>query len=201
MSGSVRFTEVMAGYVWPGAPDWVGGWARGRTERSQLAFRLTIAIDDIGAFLRDPRQTATAVGWVEGDAVGGRWPVDRGDFNLFVAAGEPRMRTMLYRLPFRDGQGRAMVLEGHKEVGDDPGFDLWRDTTRLATTVRADGPEGSARGDVLARGILAISPRAFLAQVLTFRGSPMAIARFGVRFATTLCDVYLARSRRRRLAA
>jgi cholesterol oxidase len=197
VSGSVRFTEEMAGFAWPGAPDPVGGFARGRTEDCRLRFVLTIAVDDVDAFLAEPERTARATGFVEARFLGGRQPVDAGEFNLFVPGPSEGMWTMRYRLPFRDGQRRALVLDGHKEIEDGAGLDAWRDTTRLATTIRPEGPSGDGGGPAIARGILAITPGAFARQLTTFRGDPRAIATFGVHFGKVLWAAYVARRRRR----
>ena len=69
------------------------------------------------------------------EALGGELPVEKGVFNLFVDQGDPSLKRMLYRLFFRDGDGRPLTLSGFKVVEDDPGSDLWTDTTTLFTRI------------------------------------------------------------------
>jgi cholesterol oxidase len=103
---------------------------------------------------------------------------------------------MYYRLHFRDGSGHPLTLVGHKEVRDDPGFDLWRDTSTLYTRVLAGDVDAESEPDaeVLATAILHILPRDFAKQLTTFRVAPArrldALARFGKLFAGELWDVY-----------
>jgi cholesterol oxidase len=136
MTGHVRFTEEMGGFLAPGAPDSAQGWLQGKALGWSLMFHLTIWVDDLDAFLADPAKTAVAVGWVDCPALGGRLNVERGVFNLFVPTPDPKLSNMRYQLWFRDGQGRPITLEGHKDIRDNPGFDVWKDTTCLFTTLR-----------------------------------------------------------------
>src|SRR5205823_14850915 len=90
-------------------------------------------------------------------ALGGVRPVERGTFNLFVEQGDGSDR-MLYRLLFEDGAGRPLTLSGFKVVRDDPGFDLWSDTTTLYTRILAGHVEaaGGPAAGVVAAGVLRI---------------------------------------------
>ena len=137
MSGTVRFTEEMTGFAWPGAATYRDGWDQGKAEAWTLMFHLTIWVDDLDAFLADPDKTAVADGWVGCPALGGRRPVERGVFNLFVPSDDPKRSNMRYRLWFRDSVGAPFTLEGHKDIEDHAGLDLWKDTTTLFTTVLA----------------------------------------------------------------
>ena len=109
---------------------------------------------------------------------------------------------MLYRLFFTDGQGRQLTLSGHKNVHDDPGNDLYADTTTLFTRVLSGRVEADEEGsaDVVASGIITIHLIDFLRQLTTFRtsgGSALeqvsALGRFGTLFLGSLWDVYAAR--------
>jgi cholesterol oxidase len=147
----------------------------------------------------DPDHEGGAQGWVGCDALGGRLPVERGVFNLFVNQADPADKRMLYQLWFHDGEGRALTLAGHKVVEDHPGFDLWSDTTTLFTRI-VDGhvamPDAEAASPVGA-GIIRISPAAFARQLTTFRstgpsasGRIAGLFRFGRLFFGSLWDVY-----------
>ena len=127
---------------------------------------------------------------------------DGSTFNLFTDQGDPRDKQMLYRLFFTDGQGRQLTLSGHKSVHDDPGNDLYSDTTTLFTRVLAGHVQADQDGsaEVVAAGIIRIHLLDFLRQLTTFRtagGSALeqagALGRFGTLFLGSLWDVYAAR--------
>lgn len=140
--------------------------------------------------------------------MGGRTDVERGWFNLFVAAPGGR-RRMLYRLWITDPAGTPVTLVGFKDIGDDPGFDVWSDTTTLYVRLlkgHVPPPDGdaviettSAGDDVIAAGRMLIAPLDFARQLTTFRavgpGGARAIAAFGALFLGELWRVYVARGR------
>ena len=192
---TVRFTEEMLGHVTFGETDYNRGAAADRLGSSFFKFHLTIAVDDIHRFGTDPMRQAGAYGWVECDALGGRMPVERGVFNLFVNT-EPGVRRMLYRLFFRDGVGHPLTMTGYKLVRDDAGFDVWRDTTTLFTRVlRGHVEDHEEEGaELVGSGVLRIRVRDFAKQLTTFHVSPPlrldALARFGAFFAGDLWETY-----------
>ena len=123
--------------------------------------------------------------------------MSEGWFNLFVEAGEHGERKLMkYRLFLQDGTGHDITLRGFKEVENDPGFDLWADTSTLFTHIYKGhiAPEGDDQAEIVASGILHIRPTDFAVQCTTFRVHPAhrvdAIARFGVLFAGDLWEVY-----------
>ena len=59
---------------------------------------------------------ATAVGWVRCELLGGRLPVERGWFNLFVTTAAADTREMRYRLWLRDLAAAPVTLYGFKAV-------------------------------------------------------------------------------------
>ena len=147
---SVSFTEQMHGWFSAGVAEPVAGGSLGRDRSRRMMFELTITATDIEAFVRDPLHPATAEGYVLADQFGGRLPVERGWFNLFVqdgGSGGGRKapvssstsgsagRRMLYRLWLRDPGGTPLTFVGHKDVSNDAGFDVWADTTTLYVTV------------------------------------------------------------------
>jgi predicted acylesterase/phospholipase RssA len=198
---TLAFTEEMAGHVGLGETDYLKGRAKGRDQGTPLMFHLTIAVDDLARFVVDPDHQAGAQGYVHCEALGGRLPVERGVFNLFVNQGDPDDKRMLYQLWFRDGGGRPLTLSGHKVIRDEPGFDAWSDTTTLFTRI-VDGhvsiTEAEDSGaEVVAAGIIRISPAAFARQLTTFRssgpgatGAVAGMVRFARLFTGSLWDVY-----------
>jgi hypothetical protein len=196
----VRFTEEMSGYVTFGEPGYELGYERGRSSRTSLMFHLTIETSPVGEFVADPEHAADATGWVHSDALlGGRRAVERGRFNLFVDTERPGEKRMHYRLHFGDGHGGPLTLVGHKVIADDRGFDLWPDTTTLFTrVVRGHTEPGEDdEAELIAAGILRITPASFARQLTTFRasgdgvlGNLAALLRFNVLFLGALWQVY-----------
>jgi hypothetical protein len=203
MTATVRFTEEMLGHVTFGEDDFARGAEPDRDGAGALMFHLTIEVDDMERFSTDPLRQAGAVGYLHCDALGGRLPVERGIFNLFVDTA-PGVKRMLYRLWFRDGVGHPLTLTGFKLVQDDAGFDVWKDTTTLFTHVLRGHVEegGDADAEVVASGVLRIRIRDFARQLTTFRaGGPSlgaqlgALVKFGVIFMGQLAQAYLRKGR------
>ena len=203
---SVRFTEEMKGYITFGESDYERGGREGRKSGTRLMFHLTIEVDDLDRFTTDPRREATAEGWVGCDALGGRLPVEKGVFNLLVDVEDPATKRMLYQLFFRDGAGHPVTLTGHKVIRNDPSADVWPDTTTLYTRLLQGHVDASdERGaQVVASGIIWISPLDFLKQLTTFRADGpsqisriTALGRFGALFMGQLWHVYARRAVRR----
>ncbi|MCW2776657.1 MAG: FAD-dependent oxidoreductase [Frankiales bacterium] len=169
----LEFTEEMKGFVTFGEADPQRGHDVGREQGTSLMFHLTIAVEDVDAFVTDPDRPGTADGWVDCDVLGGRRPVRGGRFGLFVHDGDSRRSRMLYRLPFEDAAGNPVTLAGYKDVHDDPGADVWRDTSTLYVRLLAGHvePVEDLTAPLLGTGIITIHVPDFLRQLTTFRGS------------------------------
>jgi hypothetical protein len=201
---SVRFTEEMLGHVTFGETDFARGAQKGRDGSEFLKFHLTIEVADMDRFTHDPMRQAGAVGYIQCDALGGKLPVEKGVFNLFVDSA-PGVKRMLYRLFFRDGVGHPLTMTGYKLVENDAGFDLWKDTTTLFTHVLKGHVEESddAAAEVVASGILIIRVQDFAKQLTTFRaggagglGAKLGgLVKFGVLFVGQLAEIYLRKGR------
>lgn len=196
---TLRFTEEMKGYVAFDETDYRAGFDRGKSDGTFFMFRLTIETDDVARFVADPSHLAGATGWVECQALGGRCDVEKGWFNLFVDSGTPGRKLMLYRLFFTDGADHALTLSGFKDVKDDPGVDLWRDTSTLYTRLLRGHvpPDGEGSAEIVAAGIITIHVVDFIQQLTTFRttGPDLAaraegMSAFGRLFLGKLWDVY-----------
>lgn len=204
----ISFTEEMKGYYTRGEMDYDKGFKEGRENGKNIMFHLTITVDGVNRFVTDPaHDTQDIVGYVECDDLGGRLPVEKGVFNLFVDEADPSVKKMLYRLFFRKPDGEALTLSGHKIIKDDPGFDLWHDTTTLYTRIlrghispeeeKALEQSGQLEQAVCGSGIIVIPFFSFLKQLTTFRAEgptlsdrTSAMARFGRLFMGKLWDVY-----------
>jgi predicted acylesterase/phospholipase RssA len=205
---TLRFTEEMKGHVGFGELDHERGQREGKRAQTYIMFHLTIMVEDVNRFVTRPQHDARAEGYIQCDALGGQLPVEQGTFNLFVDQQDSSIKRMLYRLYFRDGQGRALTLSGHKLVRDDPRFDLWADTTMLFTRIlqghvseeeeaAAEKDTGTLESMVVASGIIVIHLLDFLKQLTTFRveaptlaGRMAAMTQFGKLFMGKLWDVY-----------
>ncbi|MDP2710727.1 MAG: GMC family oxidoreductase [Solirubrobacteraceae bacterium] len=196
---SLEFTEKMRGFITFGEADFDKGYRKGKKSKTKCMFHLTITMDDIERFVADPNRQGSAEGYVDCDALGGKLPVSKGWFNLFVD-GDPdddgkERKLMKYRLLLQDGAGHPITLNGYKEVKDDPGFDLWDDTTTLFTHILAGHVEpDQPDSEVVATGILKVLPADFAVQLTTFRVDPAhrvdALARFSKLFAGNLWDTF-----------
>lgn len=193
---SLSFTEEMKGHVALDVDDPEEGRALGRSLGHRLSFRLTITAADVDRFVADPRHTADAVGHVDCDVLGGRLEVERGWFNLFTRDGGPGRRRMLYRLHLRTREGTPLTLTGHKDVHDDPGVDVWPDTSTLYVRLLAGHtqPDDDPAAPVVGAGVVIIRIGDFLQQLTTFRTTgphpARAMERFGRLFLGELWAVY-----------
>jgi len=194
----------MKGFVTLGATDYEAGEKQGKADGTACNYHLTITTDDVERFVADPAHPGSIRGWVECDVLGGRLPVENGLFNLFVASDDPDLTHMLYRLWFADSVGNALTLSGHKNVKDDPGFDLWSDTSTLYTRILAGhvDADGEDTATVVAAGVLHIHLVDFARLLTTFRAhgpTPEARARglgnFGRLFLGDLWDIYGSKAR------
>ena len=205
----LSFTEEMKGYITFGELDYEKGAKAGKKNGTSIMFHLTITVDGVNRFVTDPNHDTNDVkGYVKCDALGGERAVESATFNLFVDDQDPSIKRMFYRLFFSDDQGNPLTLSGFKLIKDDPGFDLWHDTTTLFTrilnghvsaadeTAAANDPE-KLKQMVKASGIIIIHFFDFLKQLTTFRAEgptlsdrTSAMARFGRLFMGKLWDVY-----------
>lgn len=194
---SLEFTEEMKGYVTFGELDYERGFRQGNESRTFLMFHLAIQTEDVDRLIADPTHEMSAWGWVECEELGGRLEVEEGVFNLFAKGDDRSRTTMRYRLFFRDGAGNPLTLSGFKDIHDDPGFDVWADTTTLYTRVLQGHAETDAGAEVSATGILHISTGDFARQLTTFRvhgpnvgARGKALSSFGRLFLGELWERY-----------
>jgi cholesterol oxidase len=201
MTYRLQFAEKMVGAFTFGETEYQAGYRTGRERGSGLMFRLTIASDDVYAFIGDRAHLAAVQGYVQSDVLGGRRPVEAGAFNLFVDEG-PRARHMLYRLYFSDATGRPLTLAGYKDVGPGSITKVWPETSTLYVRVLAghvpvtDGGADATDG-IVGSGVLRIRPLDFARQLTTFRvhgpdrmGSLRAFDAFARLFIGELWQVF-----------
>ena len=107
----------------------------------KAAFRITIAVPDIPAFIADPSHPGGVTGSVvvEGLTPSSGSQIEGGSFHLFVEATDPQERLMVYSLPFHAPDGRKRVLSGLKHVRGHRILDFWRSTTTLRAKLEESG--------------------------------------------------------------
>lgn len=188
----ITFSETMKGGFSLGATDPETG-ARAETE---LAMHATVTVRDLDRFLSDPQHNGTLIGHIDFPPLGTGIPAGEGVFRLFSPADDPRTKRMVYELPF-EHQGQSYYLAGYKEVRDDPGFDLWKDTTTLFTRLH----QGSdTTGRVVGAGILSLGVADFTKVLAGMRAIDVdsaaegarVLAKFGQFFAGQLWKSYVA---------
>jgi hypothetical protein len=183
----------MRGAVGFGMADPTRAWQA--TSGAELTLEATVEIGGVERFLADPQHEAQLSGAIVSQALGGSLPIERGTFNLFVPD-ESGRQQIRYRAFFRDGVGNPLTLVGEKRVPQSPSAGMWADTTTLFTQVlRGHVDADAADVEVVAAGLLRISPTGFLRQLFTFRalGGPRLVLRYLLFFGATLARVYFAR--------
>jgi cholesterol oxidase len=221
----VRFTERMAGFV-GACPELFdpsdqaryraaceAAFAGGEAAGSTLAFILTLISDDLDGTLADPYKRMRFDGVVEAPSLApAPLQVSDGWFQLLSEdPHELNTTNMIYEMVLTAEDGRRWSFRGVKFVHDDPGFDLWSDTTTLYVDVRPlpattgtgtgmgtdPGASDPSVGEAL-RGILRIAARDFRKQLRTMAviGTESklekiaAMVKFGRFFAGSLFETY-----------
>lgn len=183
---TVDFTEEMHGTLAGPA------LAAGRGENFRV--HLTIDSGKLDDFLGKPDHLGGAKGYVDAPGLGGRLPIDKGEFRLFRTNPGSGVVEMRYDLWFKDKQGQSYLMRGTKFVHDDPGFDVWKDTTTLHTKLYKGD---SVDAPVAAEGTLRLNAADLAKQLTTFRAhggdvfdKAKALGGFFGFFIGKLADVY-----------
>lgn len=193
-----QFTETMRGHFSMRERDnFEKAEALGRGDNKPFSFTVTIRTEDLERFISDKLHKAKISGVVNAPELSPQpLTVTGGDFNLFVDdADEVNTKKMRYSMRFTSGDGKPYYMFGFKTIRNDPGLDIWPDTTTLRIKVYAGD---DASGSQLGAGILHIAPADFLHQLTTVRvfnakdklEELRAVARFGKLFAGALYQTY-----------
>jgi hypothetical protein len=162
----LRFSEEMTGLVNKGSTDPVEGYQN--RAAVAMTLRATVTITNLPAFLTDPNHRGQ---WSAEVAipVWGRHirSADHGDFRLFQRAipadGKP-VREMVYDTSIAPGE-HTYLMRGRKTIQPGPPWRCWPATTTLYVWFfELDRPE-----QVVAAGILHLTPLGFLRQLSTMR--------------------------------
>lgn len=190
----ICFDETMKGGFATGVADPNVGREQGDNDGTVLAMHASVEIDNLERFIDEPEHLGGLTGTVDYAPFGMGLPTHSGKFNLFSPANEPETKYMIYELGFlHDGQ--EYYLAGRKVVRDDPGIDLWTDTTTLYTRLHAGI---DTAGDVVGAGVLTLGVSELKDLLSTVRvtgaadaaDKVTAIAAFGSFFMGELWDTY-----------
>jgi cholesterol oxidase len=193
----IEFTETMRGFVSTTAfADYQQGADAGKAAGSILDFTVTVSAVNLERLIADPAHEAVLNGTITVPAIApAPLTVTNGQFHLLVRdAATPDTRKMVYHMPAVAADGRRFHVEGFKDIHDDAGPDIWKDTTTLFVTVRT----GDRQGEVVARGIVKILIADFQKQLRTMKVTGASgmmdelktMAQFGRFFMGELFDVY-----------
>lgn len=194
----LTFREMMHGPFALGETQPDAGRAAGSRDGHRLALHATIEVDDLERFLNDPDHPGRLTGSVDFTPFGEGLPGGEGVFKLFSAGDAPGSKRMVYELPF-EHDGVTYCVAGEKHVRDDPGFDLWSDTTTLYTRLH----RGTGRAaPVVGAGVLRLGVEDLVRLVSTMRAThaeglgeqTRVLGRFGRFFLGQLWDTYASRT-------
>jgi cholesterol oxidase len=192
----LRFSEVMSGMITMGITDPVKGYDNDAA--IAMTLNATVTVPNVPGFIKDPMHkgqwhAAGSIPVLGGDLTG----VGDGDFGLFRRAirDEKGVRELVYDTMFSVGD-RKYRMRGRKYVEPSPPWRLWPATTTLYVQLFA---ASGGMGEPVAAGILRLSLRAFLRQMLTMevlgefgwlakRMQKLAFYRF---FVTSLVNTYI----------
>jgi hypothetical protein len=193
----IEFTETMRGFgSRTVTDDYDAAYKQGERDKSILEFTVTVSAPNLERMIADPAHEALLTGTVNAPALSTTLlRVVDGRFHLLVRdADKPGTRKMIYQMPLIADDGRRFHFEGFKTIHDDPGPDLWSDTTTLFVTIR----DGSPSGAVIAKGRVHIHLKDFQKQLRTMKVTGgrnkleelKTMARFGRFFMGALIEVY-----------
>jgi hypothetical protein len=190
MAGGIAFDETMEGWFALGAPTPEAGAEQGRRDGTKLAMHARVTVDDIAKFISVREHPGGLAGTIDFQPFGLGLAAPTGVFQLFSPGPKENARRMVYELAF-EANGKPYYLAGEKRVRNDPGLDLWKDTTTLYTNLH----EGRDKtGPIAGAGILTLGVPQLLALISTFKpingGDLATVGTFGRFFFGELWDVY-----------
>ena len=162
-STTLTFQETMSGYFSLNETEYKNGFKQGKKADTILAMHANVTIVDMARFINEPKHNASLGGSIDFPPLGMNISATSGVFNLFKPTDRPEETHMVYELAFTHDD-QAYYLAGHKIVKDDPGFDLWSDTTTLYTTLHKGNDKS---GDICGAGILSLGVKDLVKLVST----------------------------------
>lgn len=139
----LKFSESMTGWVGIGEKDYVEGKIAGLKNGTTARIDAKIVIDDLDTFVDVSGHVARLEGVFTFKPLGGEFAIEDGRFNLFSIDPASGVRQMTYSFRFTAGNGNKYYFFGHKQIKDDPGFDVVKDMTTLFSDIH-EGPDRNA---------------------------------------------------------
>ena len=178
----------------------------GRLAGKKIDVDLTLVVNDAGEFCSAGRQRGLLEGEVTCSLLGGTACVVGGWAEILVDDGkDPTSKRMVYVAHLLTADGRTFILTGLKQLGPKkvgthlraPSVsDVWRDATTMQVRLDPGHLDLEYPEDPLATGIIWMTWRDVLAQLLTARASgpglvaeAKGLARYGTLFAGNLWAV------------
>jgi cholesterol oxidase len=194
----VQFTETMKGYFsLEETEDYNKGFEKGKTSNSPFEFTLTIRSEDVETFVGVSTHEAGMYGTMVAPALSAEpLAAIQGTFNLFIENDQdPDRKKMLYNAILLSKEGKKYFFTGFKDVFNNKGFDVWKDTTTLFITLYEGETES---GKILGKGKLIIQPADFAKQLTTMKAlncsnkieELRAISSFGKFFGGNVFETY-----------
>ncbi|PSU34604.1 GMC family oxidoreductase N-terminal domain-containing protein [Photobacterium lutimaris] len=199
---ALQFTEKMSGHVSDyKLNDYKEAERHGEEKNLSASFVLTIHSTDLDLMLKEHSHTAGLFGTVSIPVLSSEpMSTSDGHFNLFRPTSN-HSKQMRYSMRLHSVEGTNYYMEGFKDIRDDPGFDIWDDTTTLYITVWKGGDKS---GNVVVKGILHITKGNLKRQITTIEAkrpgkgvSVTDICKFGKFFLCELWDIYGVNGNRR----
>lgn len=190
----ITFREVMAGEFAMGETEALAGAAKGKAHGSTLTLRTAINIRDLNRFLTDPDHTGDITGHISLVELGENIPAKQGHFNLFSPSDNPKLKYITYELAF-EVNGKEYYLVGKKEIHDDPGFDLWKDSTTLFIQLHQgnDAIAPTVGAGILHLDVNGLKTLISSMHIANFKSIPekaQALSKFGKLFLGELWETY-----------
>lgn len=191
----IAFREKMEGWFALGETDPKQGAVAGREKGSRMSLHASIYIRDLEGFMENPDHGGTMNGHLVFEDFDNYLPAKTGVFNLFVEDDkDTEVKWMIYELSFSYSD-REYYLAGKKEVKNDPGFDLWNDTTTLKVRL-FEGSDDT--GDIVGAGILRLEVKELIKLIKSMHAIDASgaaeeinlLANFGTFFLGELWDTY-----------
>lgn len=202
-STGIQFTETMKGYFsLHELGDYDKAYSKGKEQNSPFEFTLTIQSEDVDSLININIHEAGMIGTMKATALSiTPLSVFNGIFNLFVADPKyPERKKMRYNAQLVSQEGKRYYFEGFKDVHNDKGVDVWKDTTTLFISIyEGDSPSNKLIG----KGKLHIEITDFMKQLKTIqavnapskRQGLAAISKFARFFAGNVYQTYFKKLR------
>lgn len=191
----IAFREKMEGWFALGETDPKQGADAGKEQGSSMSLHASIYIRDLKGFMENRDHSGTINGHLVFEEFDTYLPAKTGVFNLFIEDDKDmEVKWMIYEMSF-NYDAQEYYLVGKKEVKNDPGFDLWKDTTTLNVRL-FEGSDNT--GDIIGTGILTLKVKELVKLIKSMHAIDASgtaekiniLANFGTFFLGELWDIY-----------